>query len=58
MLGAGDQAQGANRTFYQQYRRVSGSNGHFDFPTGGDHGWGSWGPQLGAMSSDIAGTIR
>jgi len=58
MLGAGDQAQGANRRFYQQYRNVSGRNGHFDFPPGGDHGWGSWGPQLGAMSGDIAGTIR
>ncbi|BBZ70406.1 MPT51/MPB51 antigen [Mycobacterium paraseoulense] len=58
MLGAGDQAQGVNRTFYQQYRNVSGRNGHFDFPTDGDHGWGSWGPQLGAMSGDIAGTIR
>jgi S-formylglutathione hydrolase FrmB len=58
MLGAGDQAQGVNRMFYQQYHNVSGHNGHFDFPTGGDHGWGSWGQQLGAMSGDIAETIR
>jgi S-formylglutathione hydrolase FrmB len=58
MLGVADQAQGVSRMFYSQYRSVGGRNGHFDFPTGGDHGWGTWGPQLGAMSGDIVGAIR
>ncbi|CAN5249186.1 alpha/beta hydrolase family protein [soil metagenome] len=57
MIGYADQAQGSNRTFYAHYRSIGGGNGHFDFPTSGDHGWGSWGPQLGAMSSDIVATI-
>lgn len=58
MLSVADQAQGVNRMFYAQYRSVGGRNGHFDFPTGGDHGWGTWGPQLGAMSGDIVSAIR
>ena len=58
MIGYCDQAQGSNRTFYQHYRGVGGHNGHFDFPTGGQHDWGSWGPQLGAMSGDLAAAIR
>ena len=41
------QAQGSNRTFYQHYRSVGGHNGHFDFPAGGNHDWGSWCRQLG-----------
>jgi S-formylglutathione hydrolase FrmB len=57
MIGYADQAQGSNRTFYAHYRSIGGANGHFDFPTGGDHGWGSWGPQLGAMSGDLAAAI-
>ncbi|WP_435673808.1 esterase family protein [Mycolicibacter senuensis] len=58
MLDVAGQAQGSNRMFYAQYRDVGGNNGHFDFPAAGDHGWGTWGPQLGAMAGDIAGTIR
>lgn len=58
MLGAADLAQSSNRMFHAQYRGVSGSNGHFDFPVGGDHGWSTWGPQLGAMSGDMAAAIR
>lgn len=58
MLGYADQAQSSNRSFYTQYVFVGGHNGHFDFPTGGDHGWGTWGSQLGPMSNDIAATIR
>lgn len=58
MIGHADQAQGSNRAFYQQYRANGGRNAHFDFPTGGDHGWGSWAPQLGAMSGDIAAALR
>jgi S-formylglutathione hydrolase FrmB len=57
MIGYADQAQGSNRSFYSQYRSNGGSNGHFDFPTIGDHGWESWAPQLGAMSGDIAAAI-
>jgi S-formylglutathione hydrolase FrmB len=58
MIGYCDQAQGSNRTFYQHYRAVGGANGHFDFPTSGQHDWGTWGPQLGAMSGDLAAAIK
>jgi S-formylglutathione hydrolase FrmB len=58
MIGYCEQAQGSNRAFYAQYRSVGGHNGHFDFPTSGQHDWGSWGPQLGAMSGDLAAAIR
>ncbi|HZN82981.1 MAG TPA: alpha/beta hydrolase family protein [Mycobacterium sp.] len=58
MIGYPDIAQGTNRTFFAQYRAVGGKNGHFDFPTSGDHGWSSWAPQLAAMAGDLATTIR
>ncbi len=58
MIGYCDQAAGSNRTFYQHYRAVGGHNGHFDFPTSGQHDWGSWGPQLAAMSGDLVAAIR
>ncbi len=58
MIGQAGQAMGNSRMFYQQYRSVGGHNGHFDFPGGGDNGWGSWSGQLGAMSGDIVGAIR
>ncbi|OBK18272.1 hypothetical protein A5636_21500 [Mycobacterium asiaticum] len=58
MLGAADAAMGTSRSFYQHYREVGGHNGHFEFPGGGDNGWGSWAGQLGAMSGDIVGAIR
>ena len=58
MIGQSEIAMGTNLTFYQQYRNVGGHNGHFDFPGGGDNGWGSWSGQLGAMSGDIVGAIR
>jgi S-formylglutathione hydrolase FrmB len=58
MIGYADQAQGTSRMFYQQYRSVGGHNGHFDFPTAGDHGWSSWGPELGAMSGDLVAAIK
>lgn len=58
MIGVCDQAQGSNRTFYAHYRTVGGHNGHFDFPTSGQHDWGSWGPELGAMSGDLVAAIR
>ncbi len=57
MIGYCDQAQGSNRSFYSQYRAMGGRNGHFDFPAGGQHDWSSWGPQLAAMSGDLAATI-
>jgi S-formylglutathione hydrolase FrmB len=58
MIGYCDQAQGSNRTFYQHYRQVGGHNGHFDFPASGNHDWSTWGPQLGAMTGELAATIR
>ncbi|ORB30737.1 esterase family protein [Mycolicibacterium parafortuitum] len=57
MIGYCDQAQGSNRTFYQHYRGVGGGNGHFDFPTSGNHDWGSWSGQLAAMSGELVATI-
>jgi S-formylglutathione hydrolase FrmB len=58
MIGYCDQAQGSNRTFYTHYRSNGGHNGHFDFPVSGQHDWSSWGPQLAAMSGDLAAGIR
>jgi S-formylglutathione hydrolase FrmB len=58
MIGYADQAQGSNRAFFAHYRGVGGHNGHFDFPTSGDHGWASWGPQLAAMSGDLVASIK
>jgi S-formylglutathione hydrolase FrmB len=58
MIGQAGAAMGSSREFYQQYRTVGGHNGHFDFPGGGDNGWGSWSGQLAAMSGDIVGAIR
>jgi S-formylglutathione hydrolase FrmB len=57
MIGQAGEAMGTSRMFYQQYRSVGGHNGHFDFPGGGDNGWGSWSGQLGAMSGEIVGAI-
>ncbi|MBI5734412.1 MAG: hypothetical protein HY997_00985, partial [Mycolicibacterium neoaurum] len=51
------QAQGSNRTFYSHYRGIGGRNGHFDFPTGGQHDWGSWSAQLGALRGDLVAAI-
>src|ERR1700761_3592950 len=58
MIGQAGAAMGSSREFYSQYRSNGGDNGHFDFPAGGDNGWGSWSGQLGAMSGDIVGAIR
>ena len=58
MIGYCDQAQGSTRSFYNQYRRIGGNNGHFDIPAGGQHDWSSWCPQLVAMSADLTATIR
>ena len=58
MIGVCDQTSGSNRTFYQHYRAVGGHNGHFDFPTSGQHDWGSWAPQLAALSGDLSAAIR
>ena len=51
-------AQGSNRSFYQHYRAIGGSNAHFDFPTSGNHDWGSWSGQLAAMSGELVATIK
>jgi S-formylglutathione hydrolase FrmB len=58
MIGYCDQAQGSARAFYQHYRAVGGRNGHFDFTADGQHGWGSWGPQLAALAGELVTTIR
>ena len=58
MIGVCDQTAGSNRTFYQHYRGVGGHNGHFDFPTSGQHDWRSWAPQLAALSGDLSAAIR
>lgn len=58
MIGYADQAQGTNLMFYQQYRTVGGHNGHFDIGGSGDHGWSTWGPQLAAMSGDLAASLK
>lgn len=57
MIGYCDQAQASNRMFYLDYRRVGGSNGHFDIAPSGQHDWSTWGPQLAAMSGDLAAAI-
>jgi S-formylglutathione hydrolase FrmB len=58
MIGYCDQAQGTNKDFYQQWHLAGGRNAHFDFPATGNHDWSTWGPQLAAMSGDVAATIR
>src|ERR1700742_918724 len=58
MIGYCDQATGSARSFYQHYRSVGGHNGHFDFPDGPQHDWGTWSGQLGAMSGELVATIK
>ncbi|MCT7661581.1 alpha/beta hydrolase-fold protein [Mycobacterium deserti] len=58
MIDYCDIAQGTNREFYQRYRSNGGHNGHFDFPAGGSHDWGSWSGQLAAMSGELVATIK
>jgi S-formylglutathione hydrolase FrmB len=58
MIGYCDQAQGSNRSFFAHYREVGGHNGHFDFPTGGNHDWSNWGAQLASMSADLVAAVR
>jgi S-formylglutathione hydrolase FrmB len=58
MIGYPEQAQGSNRSFYTHHRHLGGSNGHFDFPVGGDHGWANRAAQLHALSGDLAAWIR
>jgi S-formylglutathione hydrolase FrmB len=58
MIGYADQAAGTNMSFYAYYRQVGGHNGNFDLPASGDHGWSSWGPELGAMAGDLAANIK
>jgi len=58
MIGYCDQAVGSNHDFFSHYRSVGGHNGHFDLSGDGQHDWGTWGPQLTAMSADIAAGIK
>lgn len=47
----------SNRNFQRQYQAAGGSNGVFNFPANGTHGWGYWGAQLNAMKPDIQRTL-
>lgn len=47
----------SNRNFQRQYQSAGGSNGIFNFPANGTHGWGYWGAQLKAMKPDIQRTL-
>lgn len=58
MIGVCDQAQGSSRMFYSHYRSQGGRNGHFDFPTAGEHDWGNWSAQLAAMANDVVAAIK
>ena len=43
----------SNKNFQRRYQAAGGSNGTFNFPANGTHGWGYWGAQLNAMKPDI-----
>jgi diacylglycerol O-acyltransferase/trehalose O-mycolyltransferase len=43
----------SNRSFQRAYQAAGGTNGVFNFPANGTHGWGYWGSQLNAMKPDI-----
>lgn len=47
----------SNRNFQRQYQKAGGTNGTFNFPANGIHGWGYWGGQLNAMKGDIQRTL-
>ena len=57
MGGGCAEAAGSARTFYAHYRSSGGRNGHFDLGAGGNHDWGSWAGQLGAMAGDIKAAL-
>lgn len=42
-----------NETFRDNYIAAGGTNGVFNFPPNGTHGWGYWGQQLQQMKPDI-----
>ncbi len=58
-MGGGDcgVAQGSNRIFYAHYRALGGRNAHFNITASGNHDWGTWAGQLGAMAGDIAAAL-
>ncbi|HYJ55747.1 MAG TPA: alpha/beta hydrolase family protein [Mycobacterium sp.] len=47
----------SNKNFQRRYQAAGGSNGTFNFPANGTHGWGYWGSQLNAMKPDIQRTL-
>ena len=47
----------SNKNFQKVYLAAGGSNGAFNFPANGTHGWGYWGSQLAAMKGDIQRTL-
>ncbi|MGH3970197.1 MAG: alpha/beta hydrolase-fold protein, partial [Mycobacterium sp.] len=58
MIGFPDIAQSSCRDFYANYRMVGGSNAHFNLGASGGNDWSTWSQQLGAMSNDLAASIR
>jgi S-formylglutathione hydrolase FrmB len=58
MLDACAVAQGSSKSFYTHFRDRYGVNAHVDFPTGGNHDWGSWRAELANMSADVAAAIK
>ncbi|MBS9535191.1 esterase family protein [Mycobacterium sp. M1] len=57
VLGDTGEITGSARFFQFQYRQQTGHNAHFEFGQG-DHGWGAWAGQLGAMTGDLVAAIR
>ena len=47
----------SNRNFQRRYEAAGGTNGTFNFPSNGTHGWGYWASQLNAMKGDIQRTL-
>jgi S-formylglutathione hydrolase FrmB len=58
MIGIPEVAQSNNIMFYTNYRENQGHNAHFELGGPGDHGWGTWGSQLAAMTPDMVSSIR
>jgi S-formylglutathione hydrolase FrmB len=58
MIGFYDQAQGSNRSLYQQLPFVRRTQHTLRHPKWGQHDWSTWGPQIAAMASDMVATLR
>jgi len=58
MIGYCALAQSSNKILFSHFRSTFGKNATFNFPVDGQHDWSTWGPELAAMSDDIAATLR